>query len=122
MAFRQLPDASPLLVVESDGDELREGGAGRIEHPESGVASAHQFAGSFHDTLEHDGQVEVVCDRHDRVEQPSKLSRARVRRHTGMLTGTDWRLLWRTRNCAIAAFRSVPRPVEVTSRKTTSAR
>ncbi len=78
VTLRQLADAGPLRVVEPDGNELCEVGLGRIEDPEGRVASAHQLAGRLHDVAEHDGEVQIRCDRHDRVEEASKLSRSGV--------------------------------------------
>ena len=53
------PIARCVLVVDADGDELRQLRAGLVEHPERAVAGVDQLDGALDDPPQHRRQVEV---------------------------------------------------------------
>ena len=66
------------LVVDADRDELREAGAGVVEHAQRAVAGVDERHRALDDPLEHRGDVEVGTDRQDGVEQLTKAPRSRM--------------------------------------------
>ena len=77
-ALREGADAGAGLVVDADRDELREAGAGIVEHTQCAVAGVDERDRALDDPLEHRGDVEVGTDRQDGVEQLTKAPRSRM--------------------------------------------
>jgi hypothetical protein len=77
-SFGERPDAGAGLVVDADRDELREAGAGVIEHAQRAVAGVDERHRALDDPLEHGDDVEVGTDREDGVEELTKATRSRM--------------------------------------------
>ena len=75
MALGELPDGAVRLVVETDRDELREAGAGVVEHAEGAVGGVDEVDRAVHDPLQHRGQIEVRADREDGIEELAQAAR-----------------------------------------------
>ncbi len=69
MALGELADRLSVLVVDADGDELRQSCARLVEHTERPIAGVDEIDGTRHDAPEHRWHVEVRTDRDDGVEQ-----------------------------------------------------
>jgi hypothetical protein len=78
VALGQLADGPPPLLVDADGDELREPGAGLVEHAERAVAGLDQVGGRLGDAPQDARQVEVRADAQHGVEEAPQGLRAGV--------------------------------------------
>ena len=76
MTLRQVTDLGSLVGVDAHGEELRQEGPGRVEHPECPVLGIGQLGRRFDDALERRGEIEVGADRDDGAEKPSEAPRA----------------------------------------------
>ena len=79
VALGQVADRGPILLVDADGDELRQAGAGVVEHAQGAVAGIDELGGALHDPPQHRRQVEIGADRHHRVEELTQASGRRPR-------------------------------------------
>ena len=89
VALGQVTDRPAGLVVDADGDELREARARLVEDAERAVAGVDQVDRGLDDALQHRGQVEVAADREHRVEQLAEAAGTRVVAHTGGIVGSS---------------------------------
>ena len=81
----QVADEPVGVVVDPDGDELRQAGAGVVEHAEGAVAGVDQPDRRLHDPPEHAGRVEVGTEGQHRVEE---LAQAAGTGHLGHAANT----------------------------------
>src|SRR3546814_4083521 len=59
VALRQVPDGAMALLVDADGYELGEAGAGVVEHAEGRVAGVDEVGGRLLEAAQHGREVEV---------------------------------------------------------------
>ena len=81
VALGQVADLAPCFRIEADGDELREPGAGLVEHTERAVLRVDEIGRHLDDALQRFREVELGTDREHRVEQPTQLTRSRQTIH-----------------------------------------
>ena len=85
--LRRRADLGACLVVDADGDELRQAGPGLVEHAQRAVAGVDQRDRALDDPLEDCGQVEIRPERQYGIEQLPEASWSRMfRRHVGQRT------------------------------------
>ena len=104
-----------LAGVEAYCDELRQIGACGVENAQRRVTSVYQVPGRFHDPLQHNDLVQVVCDRHHRVEQPSKLPRTGVLGHGPAAAVSVARRRWATTGARTRRATAVLDPIRAPS-------
>ena len=88
VALGELADAVVGRVVDPDGDELRQAGAGVVEHAEGAVAGVDQADGGLDDAPQHARRVEVGPEDQDGVEQLAQALRTRDLGHDRTLRAT----------------------------------
>jgi len=77
------PDPPAGVLVDPDGQELREPGAVLLENAEGAVPGADQACRGLDDAPQHIGQAQVAGDPDDRVEQPPDLAGEQVGQRCG---------------------------------------
>ena len=68
-AERRVTDAGPRLLVDADGEEALEGGAGAVDHSERRVAGTGQRRGRLDDPLQQCVERELRAQRDARVDE-----------------------------------------------------
>ena len=73
--FGEVTDEPVRVVVDPDGDELRQAGAGLVEHAERAVAGIDQPDRRLDDPPKHARRIEVRAEGEHRVEELAKAAR-----------------------------------------------